>query len=86
MLDLDNFSCNCSLEIVQTLGCLRQSSADRESGLVSWKNRNRLELSALVTARGHTENETVMAAPMKQHLRVSFSKYILLVSYKIFQV
>ena len=27
-----------SLEIVQTLGCLRQSSADRESGLVSWNN------------------------------------------------
>ena len=27
-----------SLEIVQTLGCLRQSSADQESGLVSWKN------------------------------------------------
>ena len=71
--------CKTSLEIVQTHGCLWQSSADREFGLVSWKNRNILELPALVTARGHTENGTVMAAPTKQHdVRASFLLKVLM--------
>ena len=45
------------------------------------ENRNRLELPALVTARGHTENGTVMAAPTKQHVLPFFScKIIFLLS------
>ena len=50
-----------SPEIVQTIGCLRKAPKTDWSGPIKWKNRNRLELPALVTARGHTENGSVMA-------------------------
>ena len=64
--------------IVQTLGCLlktpQSEGLDRKAG-------------TFATARGHTENGTVMAAQMKQHVWASFqqSLYILLVNYKIFK-
>ena len=56
------------------MGCLRKSPHTDRSGPINWKNRNRLELPALVKARGHIENGTVMAAPMKQHVRASFQQ------------
>ena len=63
-----------SLEIVLTIGRLRKAPRTDWSGPNCWENCNRLELPALVTARGHTENGTVMAAPMKQHVRASFQQ------------
>ena len=60
--------------MVQTIGRLRKAPRTDWSGPNCWENCNRLELPALVTARGHTENGTVMAAPMKQHVRASFQQ------------
>ena len=71
---LKNCYVHISLEIVQTISNLRKGQRTDWSGPIHWKNRNRLELPALVTARGRIENGSVMAAPMTQHVRASFQQ------------
>ena len=68
------FYADISLEIVQTIGCLHKVPQSDGVDRQNWKNRNILELHALVTARGHTENGTVTAVPVKQRVRASFQQ------------